>query len=49
MRKTFNVLGIVFLICCGIIIYSNYVSKPIKIERVYIDTCFIDSVKNDSL
>ena len=49
MRKYMTILGLVFLVGCSIIFYENYVDPRKPTERVYVDTCFIDSVKTDSL
>lgn len=49
MRKIITILGIIFLIFFSIVFYENYVDPKKPTERVYIDTCFVDSVKNDSL
>lgn len=49
-----TILGLVFLVGCSIIFYENYIDPRKPTEKVYVDTCVIDtnvvdSVKVDTL
>jgi hypothetical protein len=49
MNRIMTIISLVFLIGCSIIFYENYVDPRKPNERVYVDTCYVDTVKTDSL
>jgi hypothetical protein len=50
MKRILTIVGLIFLVGCSVVLYSNYIAEPTKpIEKVYIDTCFKDTTNVDSL
>jgi len=49
MKKYISIIGLVFLVGCSIVVWTNYVNPCPEPKTIFVDTCNVDSVIVDSV
>lgn len=43
MKKYISIIGLVFLVGCSIIVWTNYVNPCPPDKTIFVDTCIVDT------